>query len=88
MATLPEVEPPRSFRLTPAMVAGGQPVSRRARPPLPILRLAQGTAAVAVAALMAVVVVDLSGTTGSEDGDGDSAAGALSESASKPRAIN
>jgi anti-sigma factor RsiW len=60
LSSMPEVEPPRSFRLTPAMVAGP---ARRERPPDGsrfFFRAAQMTTAVAVMALAVVVVLDLS----------------------------
>jgi len=67
LAAMPAVEPPRSFRLTPAMVAApalSRPAPGRSQLPL---RVAQMATAVAVMALAIVVAVDL-GDTGSSGG--------------------
>jgi hypothetical protein len=80
LAALPAVEPPRSFRLTPAIMAAparSRPVPARSRLPL---RVAQMATAVAVMALAIVVVVDLgdSGSSGSQTAAPASAGGAES----------
>jgi anti-sigma factor RsiW len=78
LATLPEVEAPRSFRLTPAMVAA-KPAVRRPGPPLAVYRFAQAAGGVALAAFVAVVVIDL-GDPG-RGGDGDNLAAGAREAA-------
>jgi anti-sigma factor RsiW len=86
VASLPEVAAPRSFRLTPAMVAGPAPIAQAPTPrPRFALHTAQFAAGFAVVALLAVVTIDVtSSNSSSSDGRVSTAAGQLSESA--PRA--
>jgi Putative zinc-finger len=69
ISVLPELQAPRSFRLTPAMVAVNAPVKaqRPRRAPTPILRFAQVGAAAAVIALGAVTLADFVGGSGGAD---------------------
>ena len=57
VSNLPQVAAPRSFRLTPQMVAA--PVVAPARRPVAVLRTAQVAAGLAVIALITVVTIDL-----------------------------
>src|SRR5512139_411114 len=79
-ATVPPVEAPRSFHLTPAMIQ--QPVRASLPPPRGqfALRLAQTTAGVAIVGLAAVAAYDLSSSDSSGSTNTMSSAGA-SESA-------
>lgn len=74
-SAMPELEAPRSFRLTPAMAASSSDAAY-SPPPRFAIRAVQMTAAVAVMALAVVVVVDL-GTRGSDGGVQTSAAPVL-----------
>jgi anti-sigma factor RsiW len=70
LAALPEVDAPRSFRLTPAMVgeaAPRRPLPVPSRVPVLVLRASQATAGLAAAALAVVVSVNLSSSTGNDD---------------------
>ena len=67
VASLPEVAAPRSFRLTPAMVAATAKVAPvRAPRPRFALRTAQFAGGFAVLALIAVVTVDFSSSNSSD----------------------
>lgn len=61
VSRMPEVAAPRSFRLTPQMVAAPAPPVRRAAPVA--LRTAQFAAGLAVIAFVAVLTIDLTSST-------------------------
>lgn len=68
LRALPEVEAPRSFRLTPEMVAAPKaPVPIRPRQPAWIPRFAQIAAAVAALGFASVLAIDIFGSAGDED---------------------
>lgn len=89
---LPEIEAPRSFRLTPAMVttAARTPAPARSRPPM-VLRAAQLTAGVAAFVLAITFVASIGGSKSSSDTSHEAsralqdtfAAGSAAESAPK-----
>ncbi|MFQ5474018.1 MAG: anti-sigma factor family protein, partial [Dehalococcoidia bacterium] len=66
MRSLPEVETPRSFRLTPEMVAERRPVDAWS-PPQPLMTGMRMAAAGLTVALAIVFVVDLGGSSRSAD---------------------
>ncbi|MBA4181551.1 MAG: hypothetical protein C0506_13255 [Anaerolinea sp.] len=68
-SSLAPVESPRSFGLTPAMVAGIPVRPQPARQPALALRFAQITAGVAIMALAAVAVADFTGGNSGSNGD-------------------
>jgi Putative zinc-finger len=83
IAGLPEVQAPRSFRLTAAMVAASAPekAPRPLRVATPMVRFAQVGAAAAVIALAAVALADFAG--GSDGGNQAASGEALSEANEK-----
>lgn len=72
MRSLPEVETPRSFRLTPAMVAERRPVDAWSPAP-PLMNGMRMAAAGLTVALAVVFVVDLGGSSRSADDAGTTA---------------
>lgn len=86
-ASLPPVEVPRSFRLTPAMVAEVPPTRLLpTRQPAMALRFAQMTAGVAIMALATVATVDFASGNSSSDEQTIMATGSAESAKSAPLA--
>ena len=80
LRSMPDVEVPRSFRLTPEMVAKREaPVPIRPRQPAWIPRVAQVAAGVAVFGFMSVLAIDVLGGGSSSSGDSTTALSAASD---------
>lgn len=86
-AALQPVEAPRSFRLTPAMVAAAAPARPQpARQPAMALRFAQVTAGVAIMALATVAAIDFAGGNSDSDEQTMMATGSAESAKSAPLA--